>query len=182
MKRWFDCQMVNEARGLRLLPVSVFCMFVLLSAVAGCTSIDCPVQNVVATVYNLQKSDGTADTLVDTLTILTRRSNGTDTTLLNRSVNTTSFQLPISYSNPEDTLVFALIDTATKATYHDTLYIKKENQPHFESVDCNIAFFHTITGTRISSHNVIDSVSINKSAVNYDLSTEHFHIYFKARH
>ena len=169
----------KSVRGLRLLP---FYLFTFLLFTAACTSIDCPVQNVVATVYKLQKGDGTADTLVDTLTILTRRSNGTDTTLLNRSVNTTSFLLPVSYNNPEDTLVFALIDTTTKATYRDTLYIKKDNQPHFESVDCNIAFFHTITGTRLSSHNVIDSVSINKTAVNYDLSTEHFHIYFRPRH
>lgn len=169
----------KKVRGLRLLP---FYLFAVLFLTISCYSIDCPVENVVATVYKPLKSDGTADTIVDTLTILSRRINGTDTTLLDHKTQTTLFQLPVGYTNPEDTLIFCLKDTATKLTYYDTLYIKKENEPHFESVDCNISFFHTINATRLSSHNVIDSIAINKKAVNYDLSTEHFRIYFKARH
>lgn len=160
---------------MRKLP---FILFAVMLLVASCSSIDCPVQNVVATVYTLKKQDGTADTLRDTLTIMTRRSDGTDTTLLNKSVGTTGFQLPIGYTNPEDTLYFIVSDTT--GTYEDIAYIKKDNQPHFESVDCNISFFHTLTGVRLASHNAIDSIVIHKTAVNYDLSTEHFHIYFKA--
>lgn len=165
--------------GMRLLPL---CLFTVLLFTFACSSIDCPVENKVAMVYVAKKANGTNDTIVDTLTILSRRANGTDTTLLDHKTQTTLFQLPVGYTNPEDTLVFCLKDIATKLTYYDTLYIKKENEPHFESVDCNIAFFHTITATRLSSHNVIDSIAINKRAVNYDLSTEHFHVYFKARH
>jgi len=61
----------------------------------------------------------------------------------------------------------------------DTVWIKKENYPHFESVDCSAAFFHKITDVR-STHNGIDSITINKRDVNYDAKTEHFHIYLKA--
>jgi hypothetical protein len=146
---------------------------------SACSSIDCPVQNVVATVYGLYKSDGTADTLTDTLTILTRRSDGTDSILLNRSVGTKSFQLPVSYTRPEDTLLFVVKSAA--ATDSDYVYIKKESYPHFESVDCNIAFFHQITSVRLGSNNAIDSITINKAYIDYDLSTEHLHIYFKNR-
>ena len=72
----------------------------------ACTSIDCPVENNVATSYMLTKADGTKDTLSDTLTVLTRQLSGNDTILLNKSVSTTEFQLPISYTNDVDTLTF----------------------------------------------------------------------------
>jgi hypothetical protein len=133
---------------------------------------------VVATVYTLKKADGTADTLKDTLTVLSQRINRTDTAILDHVKDITLFQLPIGYTNPEDTLLFVV--NSKNGSYSDVVYIKKENKPHFESVDCNIAFFHTITDVRLGSHNIIDSICINKSEVNYDLSTEHFHIYFRA--
>lgn len=167
--------MKKNVRGLRLLPLYLFTLLLLTIA---CSSIDCPVQNVVATIYKMEKADGTADTLHDKLSIFTRRSNGILDTLVNNSTNTTLLQLPVGYTNPEDTLLFEVTDAS--GIYSDSVYIKKENEPHFESVDCNIAYFHTITGVRLSSHNVIDTIIINKTAVNYDLSTEHFRIVFKA--
>ena len=155
-----------------------FLLFAFLLLAVACSSIDCPVENVVATVYKLKKSDGTADTLKDTLYIISRRNNGTADTLLNRSLNTITFQLPVGYTTPEDTLLFMIRDA--NGVHSDVAYIKKENQPHFESVDCKMSYFHTITGVTLGSHNIIDSIVIKKTAVNYDLSSEHFHIYFKA--
>ncbi len=155
-----------------------FLLFAFLLLAVACSSIDCPVENVVATVYNLKKSDGTADTLKDTLYIISRRNNGTADTLLNRSLNTTTFQLSVGYTTPEDTLLFMIRDTS--GIHSDMVYVKKENQPHFESVDCKMSYFHAITGVTLGSHNIIDSIVIKKTAVNYDLSSEHFHIYFKA--
>ena len=155
------------------------CLFALLLLAVACSSIDCPVENVVATVYNLKKSDGTADTLKDTLYVISRRNNGTADTLLNRSTSTTTFQLSVGYNNPEDTLLFMIRDTS--GVHSDVVYVKKENKPHFESVDCKMSYFHTITGMTLGSHNIIDSIVIKKTAVNYDLSSEHFHIYFKAK-
>lgn len=156
--------------------------FVALAAMltAACSSIDCPVQNTVSTVYGLYKSDGTADTLHgDTLTISTTRRDGNDTVLLNRCVNATGFSLPISNGAKTDTLVVELKDSATVTT--DTLYVDKDDQPHFESVDCSMAYFHTLTGLRWTS-NAIDSVTINNRNVNYDASTQHIHLYLKPRH
>ena len=156
-----------------------FLLFAFLLLAAACSSIDCPVENVVATVYKLKKSDGTADTLKDSMTVISRRINGKDTAVLKYSVNTTLFQLPVGYTNPVDTLFFVVKNGAT--LYRDTVYVKKENQPHIESVDCKMSYFHTITGVTLGSHNIIDSIVIKKTAVNYDLSSEHFHIYFKAK-
>lgn len=155
-----------------------FLLFAFLLLAVACSSIDCPVENVVATVYKLKKSDGTADTLKDSLTVISHRSNGSDTAVLSYCVKTTMFQLPIGYTNPEDTLYFVVKKEGE--IYRDTVFVKKDNQPHFESVDCKISFFHTITSVKLATHNAIDSIVINKTAVNYDLSTEHFHIYFKA--
>lgn len=146
---------------------------------AACSSIDCPVENTVSTHYMLHKADMSTDTLNGrSLSVFSRRSDGTDTLLLGQLTSATAFSLPIGYANPEDTLYFYLVqDTLTTL---DTVWIKKENMPHFESVDCSASYFHQLTAVR-HTHNGIDSIVINNPSVNYDTTTEHFYIYFKAR-
>ena len=166
-------------------------IILLVAVIAACTSIDCPVQNRVYTVYDLKKSDGTTDTLSkDTLWVWSQRVNGTDT-VISRVVNgsvelnyfhgssATSFELPISYTQPEDVL-YMLLRNSTGAFYLDTVRIKKENFPHFESVDCQAAYFHEITAVT-TTPNIIDSIVINNPHVNYDATTAHFYLYFKAQ-
>ncbi len=152
----------------------------LAAALAACSSIDCPVQNTVSTGYGLYKSDGSADTLrYDTLTIASTRRDGNDTILLNRSVNATKFELPISSGAATDTLFIELKDT-TSAVCGDTLYVDKNDYPHFESVDCSMSYFHTLTGIRWTG-NALDSAIITNPNVNYDVSTQHIRLYFKPR-
>lgn len=142
---------------------------------SACTSIDCPVENVVATSYKLLKADGTQDTLRgDTLTISTKCRDGNDTVLLNRSLNTTAFTIPISSGASVDTLLVEMKDT-TSTTYN-YIYVEKTDQPHFESVDCAMSHFHTITNVTWEGSD-IDSVTINKAFVDYDSSTSHLYIY-----
>lgn len=165
-----------RARGLRLLPLWLlaFLPFYLFS----CSNIDCPVQTAVYTVYHIYNEEG-QDTLTDSLSVWTRNSKGEDTLLLNRSVGISSFSLPISYVRPEDTLVFRIGDVGGYETI-DTVWVKKDDRPHFESVDCSPSYFHTLTAVRCT-HRGIDSIVIHHSEVNYDPSTEHFHIYFAER-
>lgn len=151
-------------------------------AIAACTSIDCPVENTVESVYALYKADGKPDTLgIDTLWIGTKRADGKDTLLLNRlfGESATGFKLKVSYTQPEDIIYLALHDT-TKF-YFDTIRIKKENIPHFESVDCQAAYFHNITDVS-TTHHIVDSIVIINPHVNYDSRTTHFKLYLKARH
>lgn len=157
-------------------------LLVLTAIVIGaCTSIDCPVQNSVYTLYGLMKSDGTTDTLtVDTLSITIRCADQTEKTLLDKLTGKSVFDIPISYTQQEDTLFFALCDTMGN-TYRDTVYLKKENYPHFESVDCQATFFHKLTDVR-STHHIIDSLVINNPTVNYEATSEHFFLYLKARY
>jgi hypothetical protein len=152
-------------------------IILLLAVFAGCSTIDCPVQNLVYTKYYLKKGDLTPDTLNgDTLTIFTVRRDGTDSIVLNQGTEIASYNLPISYTSPED--VFYYVMEIDSVIYVDTVWIKKDNFPHFESVDCNAAYFHKITDIRYTTH-LIDSIVINNPNVNYDVNTEHFHIYFK---
>lgn len=177
------------------IPIFLLCSLFLINA---CSSIDCPLNNSVYTTYNLQKASGIADTLKDTLSVISlQTTTEQDPVLLNKLNNFSSFTLPISYSNEEDVLFFIYTGTttisdtlyagtdsatvtATKTSYAlgDTVVITKTNRKHFESVDCTPSFFHTITGLNYT-RNGIDSITINNPEVTYDTSKEQFHIYFK---
>ena len=174
-------------RGLRLLP---FYLFTFLLFLAACTSIDCPVNNRVRTIYALMKADGTPDTLnKDTMWIWTPRIDGNDTLVSHQTQNNlelnfffgssaTTFDLPISYTQPEDVL-YVLVKNISGTQYRDTIRIQKENTQHFESVDCQASYFHTITAVS-TTHEIIDSIVINNPNVNYDQNTTHFKLYLKA--
>ena len=148
--------------------------------VSACSTIDCPVQNTVYTVYNLYTSDQRVDTLRDTMYVYTHRRDGSDTLLFNSGIGLTAFPLPISYSHPEDTIFFLTMKDRAVATV-DTVFIKKEDIPHFESVDCSASFFHRLTAVR-STHYAIDSIVISKNFVDYDATSPHFHLYLKHSH
>lgn len=157
----------------RLTIILLYLFSVLLFLLSSCSSIDCPVETRVAVQYEVP------DTLKDTLWVFTRRADGKDT-LLNRLVNTTHFSLPISYQNPEDTLFFVVADTSHVMTL-DTVFVTKEDIPHFESVDCAAHFFHRLSSVRCTGIG-IDSIIINTPLVDYDQKATHLRIYFKNRH
>ena len=168
--------------GLRMVWIMLCAAFFILhsSFFISCTSIDCPVQNLVYTNYALKKADGSTDTLnIDTLWIKTKRADGTDTLLLNALYGSTAtkFSLPISYTQPEDVFITLLTDTSGIPDI-DTIRIKKENYPHFESVDCQASYFHKVTAVS-TTHNAFDSIAIHHSSVNYDTSNDHFYLYVK---
>ena len=152
----------------------------LLMLLAACSSIDCPVNSIVETVYNVYDSVGNELSLGDTLTVTSTRKDGIDSTVLNKLVGKSTFNLPISYSHPEDIFVFHF-DNNEKDSLHvtDTVWVKKDDYPHFESVDCNSIFFHTITGIRYTQ-NYIDSIVIKNPSVTYDHNTVHFYLYPKS--
>ena len=156
-------------------------ILVLLTALmAGCTSIDCPLYHTADYHIEIIGSDMNPEGIgTDTLWVFTRRADGQDTLLQNALTGVGGFDLPASYMQPEDTFHIIRTDTtkAHKGLYFITsFYIKKDNYPHFESVDCQANFFHTITGVRYESTS-IDSIVITNPSVTYDQSTEHLYIY-----
>ena len=159
-----------------------FTYLFVVAMIAACSSIDCPVDAIVQTKYQIRNSDGTELKLIDTLTIVSARQNGKDTslidpTLYNKGTNISEFSIPISYQHPEDILRFIFTNDSFRET--DTVWIKKDDYPHFESVDCNTTFFHTLTNVRYT-RNYIDSIVINNPSVTYDSKTVHFYLYPKS--
>lgn len=146
-----------------------------VAVVAGCSSIDCPLNN---TVYTKYKLAGNVTTLNDTLTISVKRTEGSDTVLLNKALGVDSFSIPLSYSHDTDEFYFDIHPTDGDRTL-DTVTISKSNEPHFESVDCQATMFHTLQQVT-STHNRIDSVVIKTNKVTYDAQKPHLFIYFKS--
>ena len=131
----------------------------------ACTSLDCSINNVVA--LNVSIPDTVKGDTLNVYTIV----NGTDTALYTNGMNVTSLSLPMSYSQDADVFLFAFSDT-TGVTTLDTVTIAKTNQPHFESVDCTPQFWHSIQSAT-TTHNMLDSITINDSEVNNDASKQH---------
>lgn len=161
-------------------------LFLLSLLVVACSTIDCPVQNVVSVQYEIRDKEGETLSLTDSLSVVTMRLDGqylditsylnSEDVTLNKLVGKSAFSLPVSYSHPEDVLFFCFTDTAK--TVIDTVWIKKDDIPHFESVDCSAAFFHRLTDVR-HTHHYIDSLVIKNSSVDYDQTTVHFYLYPK---
>ncbi|MDY5321638.1 MAG: DUF6452 family protein [Prevotella sp.] len=157
---------------LRLLPMVA--MAATAMSFEGCSSIDCPLNSRTLCVYTLG-----GDTLTDTLTVSTTRRDGSDTVLLNRSAQTAQFEIPMSYGGDRDQLLFDRHNTDQTQTL-DTVTVEKDNLTHFEAVDCNPAFFHTLKSVS-TTHHGIDSIRIVNPNVTFDNSHAHIQIYFKKR-
>ena len=147
----------------------LFAALIVALVAAACSTVDCPLNNTVYANYQLK---GPVTRLNDTLTITTARLGHDDSLLLNKTYNAEKFTLPVSYNQDEDVLYFYT------GLLKDTVWMQKTNRPHFESTDCGLNFFHTITGIRYTRH-AIDSIVINHKDINYDASPKHFYIYFK---
>ena len=159
--------------------ISFLCLLlVMLVGFAACSSIDCPLNNRVYTKYALKTSDGQTDTLKLSMTISTNRTDGSDSVLINKDVNVTSFSLPISNAQPRDSF-FVEVASETESSL-DTVVVSKDDRMHFESTDCAPSYFHSLTGVTTTRH-AIDSVVIKHNNVDYDSSKTHFYIYFTPR-
>lgn len=147
---------------------------------SACSSIDCPLNN---RTYASFKLAGDVTKLVDTLTVSTPRNIDNpeeDTVLINRLVDTDSLSLPMSYQRTEDIYIFTFVQKDTELKTIDTLWVSKENEPHFESVDCNPVMFHTIKDVRFTQR-AIDYIKVNYNKVTYNDAKAHFLIYLKNR-
>ncbi len=156
-----------------------------LAGMAGllcqCSSTDCPLNNTVSMTAGFYSSQtGLQANITDTLSIAAARQR--DTTLLNRGLNFNQAKLPMGYIQKVDTLLFRFI--TKKGITTDSVFISHTNEPHFVSLDCSTAFFHTITDVRTTRRmptadfpTAIDSIVIANPDVNYD-EKENLKIYF----
>lgn len=148
--------------------------FVIVVWLTACSTIDCPVENTVSVQYEIRDKAGKELSITDSLSVISTRQDG-DYVELNKLSNKSSFSIPISYSYPEDILFFCFKIIDNDSIIVDTVCIKKDDFPHFESVDCNASFFHEITDVRHTRHYIDSLVLLNKS-VTYDQTTVHFRL------
>lgn len=142
---------------------------------AACSGVECPLNNTVYSTYGFYAfTDGgeASASILDTLTV---KAAGTDSILLNRVLGKSEIELPVSYSAPVDTLIFEFTNVE-QVLRRDTVWVMKENFPHYESPECPAAMFHVVTGVR-STHLLIDTVHVVNPNINYNAS-ENFKIYF----
>ena len=104
----------------------------LLFALTACTSIDCPLDNIVVMTSGLYHSeDGSALTLSNTE--LTITSGDGAYVLLNKARDISSFELPLRHGVGTDTLLFCFENMDSQSAI-DTLFLTYTDSPHFESV------------------------------------------------
>lgn len=133
---------------MRRIPILLLSCLALLGA---CDQADCTLDNSVTYTCNFY-AEGSNVTLNDIITVT---ACGTDSVLVNQKQGATGIELPMSYWNEEDTLVLRI--QGSGYTMEDTIWIKKNNIPHFESPDCPTKMFHLITDVN-STHTFIDSL------------------------
>ena len=141
-----------------------------LTGISSCDSIDCTLNNTVVMTCNFYQ-DGKAAQLNDTLTVTAGKDN---ILLLNRKLRVSTMALSLSYFNQVDTLMLNV--SGEDYTVTDTIWIEKTSYNHFESPDCPVNMFHTITAVR-STHLFIDSVSITRPDVDF-YEDENLQIHF----
>ncbi len=155
-----------------------------LTATTACSNIECPLDNLVEMSCGLYEA-GTGSTykLTDSLTI-TSVVGDTKTVLLNRAQGISSFLLPLRQTADADTLLLRFSNSLGK-TATDSIILKHANAPHFESLDCPAAVFHSLQSVCHTSHALslmpltIDSVAIVRKTVNYD-NVENLKIYLRS--
>lgn len=164
-------------------PFKALSVAAVLTTAAACTNIDCPLDNIVAMTSGLYSAETQAAlTLTDTLTV--KAGGVKDTILLNRAVGISDFQLPLRQGVAQDTLLFRF-SNARGQYATDTLFVNHTNEPHFESMDCPTAMFHTLQGVSWTSHRLalmpltIDSVALVRKTVNYE-DIENLRIYLRS--
>ena len=151
-------------------------------ALAACTNIDCPLDNVVTLTSGLYDAEGGGK--VELKAQLSVTQTDTSKVLLNRATDLSSFELPLRHNIAEDTLLFHFSDGKFR-TAVDTLFLSYTDHPHFESVDCPVVFFHTLQRVCWTSHALavlpltIDSVEMVRTTVNYD-NIENLKIYLRS--
>ena len=134
---------------------------------------DCHLEN---TAYNRIGFYSSADSvtgkyaLPETLTV-SIMINGTDSILVNHITDTDGLQLPMSYTNSCDTVIFNYNDEIT-----DTLYVAHENILYYQSMECGTVMYHKLDSIT-HTNRFIDSVSIVQQYVKFD-PNENVKIYF----
>lgn len=139
----------------------------LLIGCLSCNDTDCTISNTAYVYYGFYDRNGARVALPTAVTVT---AAGTDSVLINQESNMNSMQLPLSYTNTEDTFVVRFSELL-----FDTIFVTHQNIPHFISMDCGTGMYHHIEKIRCARR-VFDSVQVVNPDITYD-AKEHIKIY-----
>ena len=151
----------------------VFAISAIAGLVAGCTSIECSMNNIVASQYcfmdHVKNDNDTAIKVTEYyLTVSTKKTD------------ISTLQLPVSYNQKEDILYFEFQrldqDSIFETIAVDTVCITKTNEMVFEGVECNPRYHHEVLSAT-TTHKLIDSIVINNNYIDNDPNKVHFSLY-----
>lgn len=114
----------------------------------------------------------------DTLDSLTVTAFGTDSIIINNQKDVHKLTLPLRYASDSTIFIFhyAYIEDPT---FCDTIYIKQNNTPYFESMDCGYSIQQDILGLGHSEIE-LDSIHILNKQANTD-GTENLELFYRNR-
>lgn len=98
-----------------------------------------------------------------------------DTNLVLLAGNTS--KLSLFLSPLQDSCRYLLVPDTALPLMYDTLYFYYKRQQKFLSNACGYTYFYELTGVR-STYSLVDSVYLNKTAVNNDANQEHLRIFY----
>lgn len=163
-----------------------FAVLAMAALLVGCTSVECSMNNIVASQYcfmdHVENGNDTAIKVTEYyLTVSTKKTvKMVDTVLINKKTDITTLQLPVSYNQKEDILYFDFQRLDQDSIYEtvavDTVCITKTNEMIFEGVECNPRYHHEVLSAT-TTHKLIDSIVINNNYIDNDPNKVHFSLY-----
>lgn len=154
----------------------------IVMGVAGCTNIDCPLDNQVEMVLNFYHYETKkALSLTDTLSIFGIKGDTTQL-LFNRAIGQRTIRVPLNVASERDTLLLRFTSSTETAT--DTLIVAHQPKSHFESLDCPASVFHTLTQANWRAHKnttklpIVQEVLITNPNVAYE-NVEHLKVFLR---
>ena len=133
---------------------------------------DCNLENIAYNRIGFYKSDSSEVKyqLPEVLTV-SLMVNGKDSIVVNHIEYADALQLPMSYTNECDTVIFSYSNS-----YADTLFIAHENILYYQSMECGTTMYHKLKDVE-HTNGLIDSVAIVRDYVKFD-ANENIRIYF----
>lgn len=134
-------------------------------SIAGRPMINC-------TLYRMEDNQVVNDTL-DSLTVT---ALGTDSILINNQKKVHTLMLPLRYSSDSTIFIFHYA-YVSDPDLCDTVYIKQDNTPYFESMDCGYSMRQSILGIGHSEEE-LDSIYVSNKQANTD-GTENLKLFYR---
>ncbi len=138
----------------------------------SCDLLNCTPAEVKCLQIEFYDGEGNSAAMPDTLTV---KVCGIDSILVNRSLNTKTLSLPLSYHAPVDT--FILQNYGPDYSMEDTLFVDKTNNIYFESPDCPTVMMHDIRSA-LCTKTFLDSLHILNKKIDFT-ETTHIRLFIR---